>query len=498
MQNHSYENGIEEIRLNDDDIVIVHPNSFQLNKHYYPDVIKSCLSKKVEEFLKLKNEDIVERYCQLYNLTAAEELLKLLQSSPKYFRWSGGDLFHVRDRWDDESNEKMILIEMNSCPSGQKSMPSRHQNGYHEMMRRMFKPLILSVEISGALAVLYDKNVMETRAYAEALADVMNEKVFYVKFDNRCKPSNKIKFVDKELFVKDSSGQWHLIRAAFRYVTQKPWNRIPIDTRTLIINPIIACLAGGRNKLLASHAYHLFNEKYAKHDIEIRMPETIINVQKQDIPKCIKELGGMGVIKIPYLNAGQGIYTIVNEQELNRFMNIVSPSSYQSYIVQSLVGHSEWNTKATNRYSHICTVMNEKKEGFVKDLRMQICSSDKGFRPTSIYCRRAREVLSPDRDKIFDSWQMLGTNLTVKRNTSDLNLDPSEWTTESERLIIMDENEDSGLNIDNFVDAYVQTVLGTLAIDQLAQQLTDENGKFNMNLFRSLDSDDELVHEFLL
>ena len=43
------------------------------------------------------------------------------------------------------------------------------------------------------------------------------------------------------------------IKAAYRYVTQKPWNRIPTTTKTWIYNSTIACLAGGRNKLLASN-----------------------------------------------------------------------------------------------------------------------------------------------------------------------------------------------------------------------------------------------------
>lgn len=490
MENHSHEHS--------GDVIPIHPNSFRWNEHYYPYVIKSTLSPKVQEFLQLDNEAIVKRYCQLHTQTDSAQLIKLLQSSAKYFHWSGGDLFHVTDRWDKEQKEKMILVEVNSCPTGQKSMPSPDQSGYHDMMRRMFKPLLSSVKTQGALAVLYDSNIMETRGYAAALADVMNEKVFFVKFDYRDKPSPNIKFIDKELFVRDQTDQWYLVRAAFRFVTKKPWNRIPIDSRTLIVNPIIACLAGGRNKLLAGHAYHLFNVKYAKYDIEIRVPETIINVEKQNIPKCIKKLGGMGVIKLPYLNSGQGIYTVVNDAELTRFMNKIPASSYQSYIVQSLVGHQAWDTFKTHRYSHILTTGAQGREGFVKDLRMQICSTENGFRPASIYCRRAREPLAPDLTTIVDSWQMLGTNLSVKLDSSNSGFSPAEWTTETERLIILGENEDSGLSIDNLVDAYIQTVLGTLAIDQLAEQLVDENGKFNLRLFESLDSDDGLIHEVLL
>ena len=36
---------------------------------------------------------------------------------------------------------------------------------------------------------------------------------------------------------------------AVRYVTQRPWDRIPLNTKTLIMNPLVGCLAGGRNKV---------------------------------------------------------------------------------------------------------------------------------------------------------------------------------------------------------------------------------------------------------
>ena len=32
--------------------------------------------------------------------------------------------------------------------------------------------------------------------------------------------------------------EWIKIRACFRYVTQKPWNRIPVVTKTLMLNPV--------------------------------------------------------------------------------------------------------------------------------------------------------------------------------------------------------------------------------------------------------------------
>lgn len=46
-----------------------------------------------------------------------------------------------------------------------------------------------------------------------------------------------------------AAAVWAPVRACLRYVTQRPWNRIPPITRTLIFNPVLACLAGGRNKV---------------------------------------------------------------------------------------------------------------------------------------------------------------------------------------------------------------------------------------------------------
>ena len=88
---------------------------------------------------------------------------------------------------------------------------------------------------------------------------------------------------DKVMEVRTKDGNWIPIRAAFRYVTQKPWERIPlVGSRTFILNPVLACLAGGRNKLLADKAYGFFNARQLEHKsrLEIRVPETIRDVTK--------------------------------------------------------------------------------------------------------------------------------------------------------------------------------------------------------------------------
>lgn len=47
-------------------------------------------------------------------------------------------------------------------------------------------------------------------------------------------------------------------------MTQRPWDRVPLDTVTLVLNPIVGCLAGGRNKSVAAKAYARLNHTLAQ------------------------------------------------------------------------------------------------------------------------------------------------------------------------------------------------------------------------------------------
>ena len=99
--------------------------------------------------------------------------------------------------------------------------------------------------------------------------------------------------------------EWISIRACFRYVTQRPWRRFPLTSRTLIMNKIIACLAGGRNKMMAAKAYDFYNAELIDSGLSIRTPETMKNVTKNEIPLWYEKMGGHMVIKVPYSNAGK-------------------------------------------------------------------------------------------------------------------------------------------------------------------------------------------------
>lgn len=92
-----------------------------------------------------------------------------------------------------------------------------------------------------------------------------------------------------------------------------------------------------------------------------------------------------------------------------------------------------------------------------------------GFTPVAVYARRAEKPLATKLDHAEDSWAMLGTNLSVK-------LADGGWSTETERLLLMDMKDFNrlGIGTDDLIDAYVQTVLATTAIDKLAIQLVSK------------------------
>ena len=96
-----------------------------------------------------------------------------------------------------------------------------------------------------------------------------------------------VRFVEKGqvMQIRDSQQNWINIRGAFRYVTQRPWQRLPISKiRTLLLNPVVCCLAGGRNKLLAAKAYDFFNSQYGGYKLSISTPRTIRDVEKKIVP----------------------------------------------------------------------------------------------------------------------------------------------------------------------------------------------------------------------
>ncbi|KAI9141059.1 hypothetical protein BKA69DRAFT_1028921 [Paraphysoderma sedebokerense] len=467
---------------------------FEPEKHFYPRVLNATIHPLVSCFFGLGNDRIVQRYTHLNPRVKPEMLLgQVMKYNAKYFRWAGSDLFHVTT---SSGQRQMIIVETNSCPSGQKSMPllsdADEFGGYRTVLSKTFGELITKSDPNlGDLAVVYDKNQMEASGYAAALAEITGEKVWIAEYyDEDQDPP--VKWVDGVMFVRDDQREWYSIRACFRYVTQRPWNRFPLNPRTMVLNSTVSCLAGGRNKMMAARAYDFYNAELeaAQSGLAIRVPETIWNVTKAEISLRISTMGGHGVLKVPYSNAGQGVYTITNQSELDDFMK--QEHHYDKFIVQSLVGNASWSSVTrSGKFYHVGTIPDRRSNSYACDLRMMVCCDEFGFRPVAIYARRARKPLVRKLEDVPDvtSWEMLGTNLSVKHADGS-------WTTEASRLLLMDRKDFNqlGVGIDDLIDAYVQTVLSVIAIDQMCQKLMP-NGIFDYELFKALNPDEALLSE---
>lgn len=472
---------------------LIMPGAYEIENHFYIKVLNAQLHSMVCYFMNLENARIVNRYCHLNPQVDQDVLLDIIQYQPRYLKWAGADLFHVTT---ERGRRRMLVVETNSCPSGQKSMPlldeSQEMGGYRQLLQRTFIPLLQKRRMpAGNLAVIYDKNYMEASGYAAVLAELMKEPVYLAGFyEGDTDPP--VRFNHAGIMeVRDAEGKWHTIRAAFRYVTQRPWNRIPIETRTLIFNPIIGCLAGGRNKLIAAKAYELYNAELAGLGLRINTPETILDVFFDEIPLWVQRFGGHAVVKNPYSNAGQGIYTITSERELEAFMR--TEQRYQKFIVQSLIGNSQWSTAGSDgKYYHVGTVPSKRNNIYAADVRMMVSSGAEGFRPVAIYARRAQKPLESSITESSQSWDMLGTNLSYRK-------EDGTWGSDINRLKLMDRKDFNmmGISLDNLIDGFIQTVLAAIAIDRMATNLMTAKGKFKKKLFYSLNSDEELLNEIM-
>ena len=471
----------------------VSSGNFETEEHFYPRVLNAHIHPLIHNLMDMGNDRIASRYCHLHPEVDGVAVRELLATIPRYFRWGGCDLFHVTS---EDGLRQVIVIETNSCPSGQKSMPrvneSSEQAGYEKLLRDSFLEQVNRRKggPKGDLAVIYDKNHMENSGYAAALADLTGEKIWLVPF-HQGDVGRTAEFDDKGMLYVLYEGERIPIRAAFRYVTQQPWNRIPTITKTLIFNPVLTCLAGGRNKLVASKAYDLYNATQINTGLKIHTPETIWDVSKEEVPLWVQRMGGVAVVKVPYSNAGQGVYTITSEKELDAFMQLHHP--YDHYIVQSLIGNSKWSSQSQfGRLFHVGTMPDRKMNLYAADLRFMVGVSPTGFFPVAIYARRARKPLTSELRAGDDSWDMLGTNLSVKN-------DDGSFRTEPERLLLVDSRDFNrlGFGLDDLIEGYMQTVMCIVAIDEMSRGLINTKGRFRKKLFRSINPDMRFNEEIL-
>lgn len=241
--------------------------------------------------------------------------------------------------------------------------------------------------------------------------------------------------------------------------------------------------------MVAAKSYDHYNSELTKSGLAINVPETIWDVSKNEVPYWVNKMGGHAVIKVPYSNAGQGVYTVINDKELDEFMS--KEFDYDRFIVQSLIGNYNWSSVGTKgKYYHVGTIPTPKGHTFVADIRMMVSSTENGLRPICVYSRRAKEPLLNDLADNTNSWEMLGTNLSIK------NIDGS-WGSDTNRLMLMDRRDFNkiGVGLDDLLEAYIQTVLSTIAIDKMSVSLINSKGKFRLKLFKSLNDDIRLIDE---
>jgi hypothetical protein len=459
----------------------VDPGTFSAADASYPQVLALQPHPEVELFFGLPRSELVARYCERHPSTDAAELARLLGGHCRHLRWAGSDLLLVRGADD---RRRMIVLETNSCPSGQKSMPllaSRdRRGGYLRVAEALF-----NAEDAGTTAVVYDKNPMEAFGYARTLADHLQRPVPVARFgvDD---PGAAVRFREGVMQVRDETGRWHGVNRAFRYVTQRPWARLPVRTHTAIVNPVVACLAGGRNKLVAHKAYERLSSALHGAGLEVRTPLTFAGVELGDVRDAVAALGGQAVVKVPYSNAGQGMHIVTDRAELATFE--AGPHGYDRFVVQELVGDLPASAGSPTRHVQLGTCPDHQGRRFAFDLRMLVCSGPRGFEPVAAYARRAPEPL----DSGAPASRRFATNLSG-RNAG------GAWTLDDSRLVPLGAAgfELLGLSLDDLIDAYVQTVLSVWAIEQMSRSLLDEHGDFSRQAFLAENGDDALLGELL-
>jgi hypothetical protein len=426
---------------------------------------------KVVRFLNMSQEEKIARYANSHPNTNIQTLTKILSSEVEHLRWSGSDLLNV---FDTSGKKHKYLLETNSCPSGALDLPTRTQEHTGKTPYEMILEgtLIPQIKEEGDLAVIWDKNRRGTRAYAKTLASLTGRPVHHIPLLD----SSEFRFPKSEYLTFNDRK----LAGVFRYVTQLPWERLAIDTATPMVNPIIGCIAGGRNKLIAAKAYQEFNDAFE--GVKINVPYTTSELTREETLETLKEWGNIAVIKDPYSNAGQGVYTITNQKELEEFKKISNPEGI--YIVQQLIGNQEFTSNG--RLNPLVHVGSNPIDGnnYAIDIRMMVINSTEGYKPVSLYGRRARAPLESRVSENTSSWDILGTNLSVK-------LGEDKWRyDEEERQLVVTPEDFPKLNIgvDDLIDIYVQACFSNYAINDMANKLMPK-GQFNREIFKKLNND---------
>lgn len=97
--------------------VIICEGSYDPNASHYPRVCNASQHPVVAQFMSMSRSAMIARYCTLHPEVAEGDLSAVLRKQPAHFKWAGCDLFVTGP------SRRVCVVETNSCPSGQKSLP---------------------------------------------------------------------------------------------------------------------------------------------------------------------------------------------------------------------------------------------------------------------------------------------------------------------------------------------------------------------------------------
>ncbi|CAL2095669.1 protein of unknown function [Tenacibaculum sp. 190524A02b] len=102
-----------------EEIKVILPGTFEPENHWYEKSLNATIHPMVSYFLNLSTDRIVKRYCHLNPKVNPDDLNEILRYKPRHYHLSGADLLHVTT---EKGKRQMVIIENNSCPSGQKNL----------------------------------------------------------------------------------------------------------------------------------------------------------------------------------------------------------------------------------------------------------------------------------------------------------------------------------------------------------------------------------------
>lgn len=107
-------------------------------------IVNAQIHPTVAGFFNLNRERIILRYCHLHPNVSETLLESLLNYRPTHFQWAGSDLFTVTNA---QGTRQSIIIETNSCPSGQKSMPLLQDTDEYGGYRKVCSLVIIALTV---------------------------------------------------------------------------------------------------------------------------------------------------------------------------------------------------------------------------------------------------------------------------------------------------------------------------------------------------------------